>query len=130
MTPGASCALRLSPRLIGLLTAAYGAGVAARPHWLTRPCELTGEQEEVPPGLGALVTAVGVRDAASGLALLAAPRSALATVIALRLAADVGDAAALGTALPSPRARRKASGAAAAWGALTALSALGARADG
>lgn len=112
------------PRVMGALTAAYGAGVLVQPTLLARPCELTGSNGAVPAPVRSLSRAIGARDLASGVAMCAAPgRHGLHTAIAVSVASDLADAAVLGTSLPGPQARGKAAAAAGAWGALCALSA-------
>ncbi|MBL1067882.1 hypothetical protein [Streptomyces sp. 7-21] len=101
-------------RAVGAATAVYGAVVAARPGLLTGPSGLRGEDART------AVRPVGLRDAASGLALLLAPRGpALRTAAAVRIAADLGDAVLLGRTLPGSWRRRGAAAVGVAWGALS-----------
>ncbi|PRX92485.1 DUF4267 domain-containing protein [Allonocardiopsis opalescens] len=114
-------------RALGLATAVFGVAVAIRPETLARESGLTRRGRDVPPGLHAMVAALGIRDAVSGLAMAAAPRGrALRLAIALRVAADLGDAVILGALLPTPEARRRNAAAALTWAAVCALSATGA----
>ncbi|WP_433868865.1 hypothetical protein [Saccharopolyspora sp. CA-218241] len=62
------------PRVLGALTAAYGAGVLVRPALLAGPCELTDERGATPAGIASLARAVGARDLVSGIAMVTAPR--------------------------------------------------------
>ncbi|MFR9726331.1 hypothetical protein ACL02R_23640 [Streptomyces sp. MS19] len=102
-------------RAVGAATAAYGVAVAARPGLLGVPSGL-GNGEPVRVAL----RPVGLRDAASGAALLLAPRGpALVTAAAVRIASDMGDAALLGRTLPSRSKRRKAVAVSVGWGALS-----------
>ncbi|MFJ6512377.1 DUF4267 domain-containing protein [Streptomyces sp. NPDC091406] len=112
-------------RWAGAATAAYGVGVLVRPALMARPCGLDEEDGSVPPATALLIRAVGVRDAAIGLAMLVAREgSALRAATACRVAADLGDAALFGTQLPDPAARRKAAAVAGGWGALCAVAGL------
>lgn len=120
--------VRAFPRGIGVLTTAYGLAIAARPNLFARPCGLTDDHGDIPKGTKILITAVGLRDAASGLAVACAPTGrALQTALAVRIAADTADAVLLGTTLPTMRARRKAAAVAGTWGAINAASVFGAR---
>ncbi|WP_052847374.1 hypothetical protein [Streptomyces avicenniae] len=102
-------------RAVGAATAAYGAAVTARPGLLGLPSGL-GNEEPVRISL----RPVGLRDAASGAALLLAPRGpALVTAAALRIAADAGDAVLLGRTLPGRSRRWGAVAVSVGWGALS-----------
>lgn len=117
------------PRLLGALTAAFGAVVLVEPKLLAGPCELTDTDGSVAAPVATLSRAVGARDLVSGLLMCAAPRgNALRGAIAVRVASDLADGAVFGMGLPNPRARAKAAGIAGCWAALCALSARGARA--
>ncbi|MFD9665862.1 hypothetical protein ACFWAY_30265 [Rhodococcus sp. NPDC059968] len=64
-----------------------------------------------------MIRAVGVRDAAIGLVLAAAPAgAALRAAVAVRVVSDFGDTAVFGTALPDAATKAKVAGFAAAWG--------------
>lgn len=105
--------------MVGAATAGYGLVVAVRPEWLARPSGLTEADGSVSPHVAVSLRPVALRDAASGLALALAPGGpALATAAAVRLAADVGDAVALGATLP-PSRRVPAVVISLGWGALT-----------
>ena len=82
--------------MMGLLTAAYGVSAIARPDIIRRHGELDDTD-----AVRLLSTIVGVRDL-------------------VRVAFDLGDAAAFGTLLPTRRARRKIAGVALGWAALCA----------
>jgi hypothetical protein len=90
-------------RGVGVATAAYTITTLVRPQVLSDP----------------LARTVGVRDAASGLALALAPRGpAQRPALGVRAASDAGDAVVFGfSSLPST-ARRKAVGVAALWSAV------------
>jgi hypothetical protein len=94
-------------RLLGLATAGYGAAIIARPRLLARPCGLTGEHGRVPPTTALLVGAIGVRDLASGAAMvLAPPGRARQIAVGVRVLSDTGDALLFGTKLPDRDKRR------------------------
>ncbi|MEW2457406.1 hypothetical protein [Streptomyces albus] len=113
-------------RAVGVATAAYGIAVTARPRLLAVPSGLTDEQGRTAEHTLISLRPVGVRDAASGLALALAPEGpALRTAALLRIAADLSDAVLLGATLPHP-ARAKAVAVSVGWGALS-LAALGTR---
>lgn len=115
------------PRALGAATAAYGTAVAVKPELLARPTGLT-EDGRTPPGTVVLCRAVGVRDLISGVSIAAARSTpGLRGALAARVAADVGDAAVLGAALPDRDARTKAAAVALSWGTLCGLSALAPR---
>jgi hypothetical protein len=115
------------PRLLGAATAAYGAAIIASPALLLKPSGmLRGGRPE--PEQAAFVRVLGVRDLASGLAMLFAPsRKAMRTAIAVRVASDAGDLVVLGQALKENPARPKVVAVAGGWAALCALSALATR---
>lgn len=116
------------PRLLGALTAAYGAGLLVSPkQLLAQPCDLTEGDGSVSAPVATLSRAIGARDVISGLLMCAAPRgNALRAAIAVRAASDLADAAVLGVSLPNAQARAKAAAVAGSWGGLCALSARGA----
>lgn len=106
-------------RMVGAATAVYGVAVMVRPHWLARPSGLAEDDGSVSPNTAASLRPVGMRDAASGLALALAPEGpALTAAAAIRLAADFGDAAVLGVTLPRRR-RVPAVAVSLGWGAVT-----------
>lgn len=112
-------------RWVGAATAAYGVGVLVRPELMARPCGLDHEDGSVPAPAALLIRAMGVRDAAIGLAMLVAKdRSVRRAATACRVAADLGDALIFGTQLPDPAARGKAAAVAGGWGALCAVAGL------
>ena len=110
----------LLPRLLGGLTAVYGAYTFARPHSLMRavglePRDLPGSQQR--PGLG---RAIGARDLVSGASMMLAPAgTALQAAIMARVACDVGDTIGFGLAAP-PRLRFRVVAVTAGWGLLCA----------
>lgn len=109
------------PAILGGLTAAYGAAVLVKPAVFAKPIGLAGSDGSVSAGVGALCRAVGVRDLASGLAMVAARTPGETRLaIAVRVAADVGDAVILGLSLPDADARRKAAAVGVIWGGLNA----------
>lgn len=111
------------PRLLGALTAAYGAAVIARPGLLTRPCGLADAEGNTTPGLTVLARAIGARDLISGVAVAAAPdRRSLRTALAVRVGADFADAIGFGLGLPDRDAARKAAIVAGTWGLVCAAS--------
>jgi hypothetical protein len=108
-------------RVMGGLTAAYGIAVAVSPAVLAKPCELVRPDGTLTPSTRILCRAIGLRDAASGAAMLTAPAGAALTwATAVRVAADAADAVGLGVSLPTARARRNAALVAGGWGVLTA----------
>lgn len=115
------------PRLLGAATAVYGAAIVVRPALLLRPSGLLrGGKPE--PEQEVFVRVLGIRDLASGLAMLFAPsRKALRTAIAVRVASDAGDLVVLGRALKDKPERPKVIAVAGGWGVLCALSALATR---
>ena len=112
------------PRIVGLLTAAYGVSAVLLPGVIGRNGGYRG-WEARESGVRLLSALVGVRDVVSGVAIVAAPRGdALLAALAARVAFDFSDCIAFGTLLPSPAGRRKVAAVAAAWGAVAAASAL------
>ena len=94
------------PRMMGLLTAAYGVSAIARPDIIRRHGELDDTD-----AVRLLSTIVGVRDLVSGTLIVLAPAGRpLTAALGVRVAFDLGDAAAFGTLLPTRRARRKIAG--------------------
>ncbi|RKN45891.1 hypothetical protein [Streptomyces hoynatensis] len=112
-------------RAVGAGTALYGLGVAVWPGLLARPSGLADEEGRTAEATRASLRPLALREVASGLALGLAPKGpALGTAAALRLAADLGDAALLGRTLPAPRHRRAAATVSLAWASLTAAALL------
>ena len=109
-------------RVLGGVTAAYSALIIAAPDLLAKPSELTDHSGRTTSATRLLIRAVGVRDAALGVAMMAAPPGvALTAVTACRVAADAGDAVAFGILLPSTGAKVKIAGFAALWAAANAV---------
>ncbi|MBB5786646.1 hypothetical protein [Jiangella mangrovi] len=118
-------------RVLGGLTAGYGVAVAVRPEVLARPCELVEPDGSLTPSTRILCRAIGLRDAASGTAMLTAPAGAALTwATTVRVAADTADAVGFGLTLPSARARRNAALVAGGWALLTAAAGLRSAASG
>ncbi|MFI5049458.1 MAG: hypothetical protein ACHQEA_06290 [Gaiellales bacterium] len=108
--------MTIVPRMMGLLTAAYGVSAIARPDIIRRHGELDDTD-----AVRLLSTIVGVRDLVSGTLIVLAPAGRpLTAALGVRVAFDLGDAAAFGTLLPTRRARRKIAGVALGWAALCA----------
>lgn len=107
-------------RLVGAATAVYGFAVAARPDLLAVPSGLARRGEPVPPETATCLRPLAWRDAACGLAMALAPDdSSLRAATLLRIAADIGDAALLGSALPNRRNRAMAVTVSLGWGSLS-----------
>ena len=103
--------------LVGAATAAYSIALIAAPKVLIAPCGLEDSRDT-----RTLTRALGVRDTAIGLAMVAAPAGrARQLVTGARVLADWGDAAAFGAGLAGRPTRGKVVGFAAAWGALSLL---------
>ena len=112
------------PRIVGILTAAYGVSAVLMPSVIGRNGGYRG-WESRDSGVRLLSAVVGIRDVVSGVAIVAAPRGeALLAALAARVAFDLTDCVAFGTLLPAPSARRKVAAIAGGWGALAAVSAL------
>lgn len=108
--------MTLIPRTMGLLTAVYGVSAVARPDIMRRHGEL-----EDTDGVRLLSTVVGIRDIVSGTLIVLAPAGRpLTAALGVRVAFDLGDAAAFGTQLPTAHARRKIAAIALGWAALCA----------
>ncbi|GAA2147156.1 hypothetical protein GCM10009760_37640 [Kitasatospora kazusensis] len=106
-------------RLVGAATAGYGLAVTARPALLARPSGLVDAAGKVAPDTETSLRPLAWRDAASGLAMVLAPDGAALRLAALlRIAADFGDAALLGSTLPRER-RALAVAVSVGWGALS-----------
>ncbi|GAA3744147.1 hypothetical protein HDA32_002420 [Spinactinospora alkalitolerans] len=111
-------------RTLGLVTAGYSAAITVRPELLARPCGLVAGDGRAPAPVRTLISAIGVRDTAIGLAMALAPEGRpLRVAIAARVAADAGDAVVFGLGLPDRGARRKVAAFASAWAGLCAFSA-------
>ncbi|MET7638135.1 hypothetical protein [Streptomyces sp. NPDC005438] len=107
-------------RAVGTATALYGLAVAARPHLLASPSGLTDRHGDTHPDVAASLRPLGWRDAASGLAMALAPEGpALRLATAVRIAADLGDAALLGGTLPDRRRRAKVVAVSVGWASLS-----------
>ena len=109
----------LVPRVLGALTAAYGAYTLARPHCRSHvlaglsTADRPARHEESRLGDRA-------RDVVSGTAMMLAPSgSALRAALAVRVAFDAGDAIGFGVSVP-PSSRAKVISVAAGWGLICA----------
>jgi hypothetical protein len=108
------------PRVLGALTAAYGAYTLARPHSLARVAGLVTPDRPPSRAMRNLGWAIGGRDLLSGAAMmLAPPGTALRTALAVRVACDAGDAIGFGVAVPAS-SRAKVITVAAGWGLICA----------
>ncbi|MGZ4671838.1 MAG: hypothetical protein ACXV8K_04150 [Ilumatobacteraceae bacterium] len=108
------------PRVLGGLTAMYGAYTLARPQSLIRAAGLQPLDEPESPLNRKVALGIGARDLASGAAMvLASPRRPLQMAIAARVACDLGDAVGFGLAVP-PRSKGKVIAVAIGWGVLCA----------
>ena len=100
--------------VLGAATAAYGAGLVARPRLLIRPIALEDSADS-----RTLVRVLGARDVGLGLAMLAAPAGqARRVATAARVLGDWSDAVLFGAGLAGRRTRVPVVLAATAWGAL------------
>ncbi|GLU49080.1 hypothetical protein [Nocardiopsis ansamitocini] len=121
----ATTALRLLPRALGVFTMGYALYVIASPEAMTVPTALSGQVAD--PEVATLTRAVLARDLACGAAMLLVPSgAALYTAIGIRVASDLGDAIGFGLTLPTQDARTSSVLVAGVFGAVCALSALGA----
>ena len=110
----------LVPRVLGGLTAAYGAYTLARPTSLARATGLQPPDEPASPRVRNVARAIGARDLASGAAMvLASAGCPLQVATAVRVACDLGDAVGFGLAVP-PRFKGRVVAIAIGWGALCA----------
>lgn len=106
--------------LVGGATAAYSAALVVAPRLLLKPCGL-----EQSADARMLTRAIGARDTAIGLAMIATPAGpARWAATAARVAADWSDAAVFGAGLGGRGTRGKVVGFAAAWGALSLAAGL------
>ncbi|MGD9990231.1 hypothetical protein [Pseudonocardia sp.] len=103
----------LTARFLGAATATYAAATLARPSVLARPLRMGTS-----PATDTLARAVGVRDLASGVAMVAATGHAGVVASAMRIGSDLGDAVVFGLSDLPADARRKAVGVALGWAAL------------
>jgi hypothetical protein len=110
------------PRVLGVLTLAYGAYTFVRPESLLRAAGLQppdGSTSRPGRTLGRLV---GTRDVLSGLAMVAArPGPPLEAAVLVRVACDASDVVAFGLSVPR-QSRVKVVAVAAAWGLVCAAS--------
>ncbi|MBE3000627.1 hypothetical protein IDM40_18250 [Nocardiopsis sp. HNM0947] len=115
------------PRVMGAVTVGYAVVVLARPETMTAAIGLSEGAPD--PDLALLTRTMLVRDLACGAAMMLVPAGwPLLTAIGIRVASDAGDAAIMGTGLPTGDDRTAALLVAGGFGVLCALSALGARA--
>jgi hypothetical protein len=99
----------------------YGAVIVAKPELLLK---LSGMPED-DPNLHTVVRTLGVRDIASGVALVVAPsRKAMRLAIGVRVASDAGDLLVLSRAFAGRPEQKAVLAAAGVWGAVCGLSAL------
>ncbi|OLF17823.1 DUF4267 domain-containing protein [Actinophytocola xanthii] len=112
------------PRALGAVTTTYGAAILVRPELLLGPSGLLrGDRADAEQAM--FVRTLGVRDLASGLAMVfARGRKATRVAIAVRVASDVGDAVVLGRALRGKPERGAVLAVAGGWAGLCALAAL------
>jgi hypothetical protein len=110
------------PRGLGWLTLGYGAYTLARPQSLVQAAGLEPRPGPVSRRGRLLGRAIGVRDLASGLAMvIAEPGTPLRLAVAARVACDAGDLIGFAGAVPV-RYRTKVVAAAGGWGLLCAAS--------
>lgn len=110
----------LPARALGALTLAYGLAVFVRPKVMLGPAGLTEDGTA-----SALARMVGLRDAASGLAMTTAQSPvALRTAIGIRVASDVADTLVLGSILRGRPQQSKTIAITSGWALLCALSSL------
>jgi hypothetical protein len=116
----------VAPRVVGLLTAAYGVYTLLRPASLVRAADLTSGSGAVPRAGQTLGRVIGARDLLSGVAMVTAPAGApLQAAVVARVCCDVSDVVGFGLTVP-PRSRAKVMAVAGAWGAIAAASWLAA----
>jgi hypothetical protein len=114
------------PRIVGLLTAAYGISAVLKPGVIARHGELASPSHRR-AAVALLSATVGIRDLVSGVAIVVAPGGGvLLAALGARVVLDAGDAAAFGRLLPTRAGRRKVAAVALAWGGVSALAMLGA----
>ncbi|WP_054814943.1 hypothetical protein [Nocardia arizonensis] len=109
------------PRTAGVVTAAYGIAVAARPAVMLAPCGWSDDSASA----RAMARMVGLRDVASGLALVAAREPGqLRIAAAVRVGSDLADTAVLGLALRGSPQQAKALAVTAGWAAFCAATSM------
>lgn len=102
-------------RIFGALTFAYGVSAVLKPDILARH----GELGPGTPAVRILSGTIGVRDLASGAAIVTAPAgAALQAALTARVLFDTGDAVLFGAFAPTTRARVKIAAVAGGWGAI------------
>ncbi|MGH3745458.1 MAG: hypothetical protein ACRDTP_11410 [Mycobacteriales bacterium] len=109
-------------KVVGLVTAGYGALSLAKPDLLARQLKLTDAPGG--PNSGAVVAsyAVGVRDVASGLSLVLLPAGRARTLaVAARVLLDVTDGLLWPRAVTDPKVQKKIQAGALGWGGVCAL---------
>jgi hypothetical protein len=108
------------PRTLGVLTAGYGLATLIKPAILARPSGLSAGEPSAE--VSTLVRAVGVRDIASGLAMVVATGQAQRIAVGVRIAADLGDVVTWAfSSSPDRDQRRKTMAVGAGWAALNAI---------
>lgn len=111
------------PRVLGAATAAYGANELLRPQHLAKAANL-GNPHQASPAVRVLGAVLGLRDIASGIAMMAAPAGRpLQAAIAARVAFDVGDCVAFTIGSPGRDTKAKVAGITLGWASLCAVSA-------
>ena len=112
------------PRVLGALTAAYGAYTLVRPQSLARAAGLL-QDRPASPATRNLGWAIGARDLVSGASMVLAPPGApLRAAVVARVACDAGDAIGFGLAVPRS-SRVKVIAVAAGWGLICAAALRG-----
>lgn len=112
-------------KVVGLVTAGYGALTVARPDLLARQLKLPDVLGETQQGAVVASYAVGVRDIASGLSLVLLPAGRLrAVAVAARVLFDVSDGLLWPRAVSDPATQRKIQVGALGWGGACALAGL------
>jgi hypothetical protein len=110
------------PRILGALTAAYGAYTLMRPHSLVRAAGLEPGDRPISQSGRRLGRGIGARDLVSGVSMLLAPQGApLRAAVTGRVACDLADTIGFGLAVPR-RYRTKVIAVAGGWGLLCAAS--------
>jgi hypothetical protein len=110
------------PRVLGVLTLAYGAYTFVRPEALLRAAGLGSPSGSASPSGKTLGRLVGGRDLLSGLAMIVArPGPSLEAAVLVRVACDASDVVAFGLSVPR-QSRVKVVAVAAAWGLMCAAS--------
>jgi hypothetical protein len=112
--------LAIAFRVLGGLTAGYGAYNVVRPHSLARSTGLDTHDQPTTRTSTTLGRAIGMRDVLSGTSMLLAPAGAPRRLaLAVRVTCDLGDAIGFGLAVPRSH-RAKVIGVCAGWGLLCA----------